>query len=655
MDELAIDIETYSDRDISKTGVYKYIESPAFEIILFAYSLNGAPVEILDLTQEALPIEIIKLLSDHRCLKTAHNANFERLCLSEYLLTPLPVEQWQCTMIKAAMLGWPMSLDAVTKAMNLTEKKDAEGKALIKYFCTPCKPTASNGMRTRNLPHHNPEKWERFKQYCVQDVVAERAISTHTQGYQIPVKEKRLYCLDQKINDRGVLLDISIAKNAIKINTDYVALLEQEAITLTGLDNPNSAAQLKEWLSSEMPLDIVDTLRKGDIPDLIKNSKGYTNHAVITRVLKIRQEMSKTSVKKYQAMVNCFCGDNRVRGLLQFLGANRTWRWAGRLVQLQNLPQNHLSDLWRARQIVKDNDGDLLQLIYGNVPNTLSELIRTAFIAPPGKTLGIADFSAIEARVISWLANEEWRLEVFRSHGKIYEAAAAQMFGVPIESVTKGSDYRQRGKISELALGYQGGENALITMGALKMGIAEDELPKIKNLWRSANPKIVRLWYKVQDAAISAVQGGPVNFTHGIRFYTSANKDTLFIKLPSGRSLAYVSPKLVQGKFGPALTYMGMDQTTKQWKRQDTYGGKLVENIVQAISRDLLAEAMLEVDAAGYPIVLHVHDEIAAELNLDTAEADLKKITEIMSREIIWAKGLPMAADSYLSEYYKKD
>lgn len=644
---LAIDIETYSSTDLTKSGVYKYVEAEDFTILLVAYSFNCASVELIDVTETPEKLDEMRhILINPNVLKTAFNANFERTCLSKYLDIELPPEQWECTMVKSAMCGLPLSLEMVAKVLNLGQQKDSAGKALIRYFSMPCKPTARKGNRTRNLPMHDLFKWEDFKAYCMQDVRTELAIRERLSFYKITDKERALWVLDQKINDTGILLDPAFVQNAISIDAINKQRLTEEAIKLTSLDNPNSATQLKEWLTAEGVE--VDSLTKSAIPDLLKAS----DCEIVSRVLTLRQEMAKTSVKKYTSMLNGICADSRLRGLLQHYGANRTGRWAGRLVQVQNLPQNHLPDLDLARKLVGDNDVETLEMLFGNVPDTLSQLIRTAFVAGEGKTFIVADFSAIEARVIAWLAGEAWRLQVFNSHGKIYEASAAQMFKVPIETVTKGSPLRQKGKIAELALGYQGGVNALITMGALNMGIEEKELKGLVDMWRSANPAIVKAWYTIQNAAIDSVETGePVTIMHGIKLFVK--HDILFIELPSGRRLSYFEPLVKEGKFGPSLTYKGMDQTTKQWKTQDTYGGKLVENIVQGIARDCLAEALLKIDAAGFKIVMHVHDEVVIEADEDSL--DLSAINSIMSEPISWAPGLPLTADSYSTPFYKKD
>lgn len=648
MRTLSIDIETYSSTDIKGAGVYKYVEAPDFDILLFAYAFDNEPVQVVDLAGgEMLPYEVISALKDPAVLKKAFNANFERVCISQWLNLYLPVEQWQCTMVHASMIGLPLSLEQVAKALKLEQQKMTEGKALIRYFSMPCKPSKANGMRTRNLPEHDAEKWEKFKAYCVQDVVTERAIYDKLSFFQVPDIEKQLWYLDQRINDTGVLLDTELVGNAIEIDNNYRERLTTEAIELTGLSNPNSAAQLKNWIGTETGAE-VEKLTKESVPELL----AQTDSETVQRVLNIRQEMAKTSVTKYKAMVKAVCSDNRVKGLLQFYGANRTGRWAGRLVQVQNLPRNELSDIDVARDLVKHNMSEVLEMCFGNVPDTLSQLIRTAFIAPAGSRFIPADFSAIEARVIAWLAGEQWRLQVFATHGKIYEASAAQMFKVPIESVTKGSPLRQKGKVAELALGYQGGPNALVKMGALKQGLTEEELPKLVKMWRNANKAIVQYWDYIGNAALDTVGSGESRtLTHNIRM--SVERGVFFIQLPSGRKLAYVRPKLVDGKYGPVLTYEGMDQTSKQWKTLETYGGKLVENIVQAVARDCLAEALLRVDAAGYKVVMHVHDEIVCEMPYGSGSVE--ELNNIMGQPIPWAKGLLLKADSYETEYYKKD
>lgn len=648
MPTLSIDIETYSSNDLSKSGVYKYVEAPDFIILLFAYCYDNGPVQLVDLASgEMIPGEVRKDLVDPCVIKTAHNANFERTCIAAYLGILLPAEQWSCTMVHAAMVGLPLALETVARVLHLSQEKNAAGKALIKYFSVPCKPTKTNGMRTRNLPEHAPDKWQEFRAYCIQDVVVEREVKNKISFFQVSGKEQKLWALDQRINDTGILLDPAFVKNAIRIDSEYRERLTEEAIRLTGLNNPNSAAQLKSWIGEETGTE-VEKLTKEAVPVLLQGTDSDT----VKRVLNIRQEMAKTSVKKYEAMTKVICKDQRVRGLLQYYGANRTGRWAGRLVQVHNLPRIDLKDIDLARQLVVNGDGELLEMLYGNVPDTLSQLIRPAFVAPAGHRLIVADFSAIEARVIAWLAGEHWRLDVFKSHGKIYEASAAQMFKVPISDIKKDSPLRQKGKVAELALGYQGGPNALISMGALKMGLVEEELPKLVAMWRQANKAIVRLWDTVGNAALDTVETGEARtIKHGIKF--SIEKGSLFIQLPSGRKLSYIRPKIRDGKFGPVLYYEGMNQTTKQWGLQDTYGGKLVENIVQAIARDCLAEAMLRLDDAGYKIVVHVHDE--AVMEMPDGEGSTEEVNKLMSAPMPWAKELPLSVESYETYYYKKD
>lgn len=903
---LSIDIETYSSEDLTKSGVYRYTEAPDFSILLFGYAFNDEPVQVVDLAcGNELPKEVLDALLDASVLKTAWNAAFEITCISSHFNIDLDVTQWECSMVKSAMLGLPLSLDMASKVLQLPEEKMKAGKALIRYFSLPCKATKANQGRTRNLPHHDPDKWDLYKEYNGMDVEVERAIRSKIAFFEIPEQEKQLWYLDQKINRKGVLLDMQFVNNAIEIDELYKYELEKEAKEITGLENPNSGAQLKSWLSEEMGEEI-ETLRKGDVPELIQN----TDDPKVIRLLELRQEMSKTSVKKYQAMYNTVCKDGRVKGLFQFHGANRTGRWAGRLVQMQNLPKNHLDDLDLARDLVKDNELDILKLTFGNVPDTLSQLIRTAFIASEGNTLYVADFSAIEARVIAWWAKEKWRLDVFNTHGKIYEASAAAMFGVPLSSVTKGSDLRQKGKVAELACiaegqfvltnygylpiesittqmlvwdgdnfvkhdgviykgikkiirygklkatedhlvwvegkngpvpfgyaadsrsclsqsraswkdirqceninfrtkihtwlvgsirtnrmsrlwktgvdllsksnprkikwvstlfstktntqmarqeihssetemrefqrqklqklwgtwykiqllfcprsrvvddrklrftgsdngvrpdrckwslrsrksslgntsnklqesakvydilncgpnnrftvngclvhncGYQGGPGALVAMGALDMGLTEDQLPGIITAWRRSNKNIVQLWYATEAAAKDTIKTGNPNSVNGVTFYM--RKGILFMGLPSGRSLAYLKPRVLekQTKVGikEAIQFEGMNQTTKQWGVQDTYGGKLVENAVQAIARDCLADKMLLLDRSGYDIVLHVHDEGGIDAPRDPET--LNTICELMGQPISWAPGLPLRADGYVTDFYKKD
>ena len=658
MTTLAIDIETFSSVDIKTAGMYKYVESPDFEILLIAYSVNGGPVEVIDLTKyddpdigdiEDYKIQVhplIELLQDPKTLKTAYNAQFERTCLSKYFGIKLSVAQWSCTMAKASMLGLPLGLDNVAKALRLDEQK-LSGKPLIKYFCAPCKPSKVNGERTRNLAHHDPEKWQAFKEYCAQDVVTEQAIAKKISWFPVPETERRVWYLDQEINDRGILINPALVKNAIKLDVEFAGRLSREAAQLTGLENPNSVSQLKAWMLEETG-EKVDKLNKDTVPQLLKDTECET----VKRVLELRQQMSKTSVKKYLAMHRAVCTDSRVRGLLQYYGAGRTGRWAGRLVQVQNLVKNNLPDLDLARELVLDGNGDLIELAFGSIPDTLSQLIRTAFVAAPGHRFIVADLSAIEARVIAWLAGEKWRMDVFNTHGKIYEASGAQMFKVPIEKVTKGSVLRDKAKIAELALGFQGGVGALVKMGAEKMGLKTDELQELVNRWRAANKKIVDYWHRAADAAIECTQSGePQTLSCGVKMFT--RNGVFFIQLPSGRCLSYLRPEIKEGKYGPVLTYEGLDQDTKKWKRIETYGGKLVENMVQGTARDVLADCMLRLSDEGYKIVIHVHDEAVMEMKEGTGSRE--QVDRIMGEPISWAPGLPLQADSYETKYYKKD
>jgi len=641
---LSIDIETYSPEDLKTAGVYKYASHPEFKILLFAYAFDDEPVEVVDIEQgEELPDSVAYALTNKEILKTSFNALFERVCISYFYKVSLGAEQWECTMILSAMVGLPLSLDMVASVLKLKQQK-AEGRSLIRYFCNP----SADGKR--NLPFSDIFKWQSFKEYCRQDVEVERAIRNKLNYLELIDSEKQLYILDQQINDRGVKVDTSFIANAIKIDSKYKEGLTEEITDITDLSNPNSVQQLKEWLSEELG-EPVESLTKDAVSKLLK---ALPSEEVI-RVLQIRQESSKTSVKKYAAMEAAVCTDDRIRGLLQFYGANRTGRWAGRLVQVQNLPQNHLPDLDLARQIVADGDGDLLAMLYGNVPDTLSQLVRTAFIPEDGHTFIVADFSAIEARVIAWLAGEKWRLDVFNSHGKIYEASASKMFHVPIESVTKGSDLRQKGKVSELALGYQGGVGALEKMGAAKMGLSPEELPELVDAWRKANPAIVRLWADIDAAAKRAVKDGIVETVQrGIKIEKRGS--VLYIFLPSGRRLSYFRARMGTNRFGSeSVVYEGMNQTTKKWETVETYGGKLVENIVQAIARDCLAYAMLELNRWDYKIVMHVHDEVIIEAPISEGAMSLDQALTTMSQPIPWAPGLPLRADGYITNYYRKD
>jgi len=662
--QLSCDIETFNSVDLKKSGVYKYAESPDFEILLFGYSVDGGDVQVIDFTAgETLPCEIIDALTDDHVQKWAFNANFERVCLSRHLsdmgisLDPfadnhhsaevlgsaryLNPSSWRCAMVWSAYLGLPLSLEGVGSVLGLEKQKLTEGKELIRYFCKPCNTTIAYGKRNRNLPEHSPDKWETFKAYNIRDVETEMAIQTKLAKFPVPDEVWDEYVLDQEINDRGVQLDMTLVKSAITADAISRSDLLQKMQELTELDNPNSVAQMKQWLVDNGME--TDTLCKKAVAELLKGAP-----PLLGEVLSLRQSLAKSSVKKYTAMENAVCADGRARGMFQFYGANRTGRWAGRLIQMQNLPQNHLPDIEQARGLVRSGNFAALELLYDSVPEVLSELIRTAFVPKDGNKFIIADFSAIEARVIAWFAGESWRNEVFAGHGKIYEASASQMFGVPIEDITKGSPLRQKGKIAELALGYGGSVGALKAMGALDMGVSEDELQPLVNAWRSANSNIVRFWWAVDRAAMTAVNDRTVTETHGIRF--SYQSGMLFITLPSGRRLAYVKPRIGENQFGsPCVTYEGVGGT-KKWERLDTYGPKLVENIVQATSRDILSYAMRTLRHCT--IVMHVHDEIVI-------EADRRLSTEVlcqqMSRTPPWAKGLLLRADGFETEFYKKD
>lgn len=660
---LSIDLETYSSAPIAKTGAQKYIASTDFEILLFAYSLDGGPVCIVDMAQgEALPPWITQALTDPAYIKHAYNAPFEWGCLSKMMGFYLPAEQWRCTMFHGLYCGYTAGLDATGKALGLPQDKQklTTGKALIRYFCVPCKPTKANGYRTRNYPHHDPEKWRLFKEYCVQDVVTEMEIEYRLSAFPVPDWVQKEWETDLHINARGVAVDMNFVKGALELGETTRTSLQAEAVRISGLDNPNSVAQLSRWLETEMGEDISD-LRKDTVSRLLGRD---SNSDSVQRMLEIRQELGKTSTKKYDAIEAAVCPDGRVRGLLQFYGANRTGRWAGRLVQVQNLPRTYTEPLELARDLVKTRQLDALRIVYGSVPDTLSQLIRTAFVAPEGNVLIDADFSAIEARVISWLAGEEWRLEVFRTHGKIYEASASQMFGVPFELIKKGNpEYalRQKGKVAELALGYQGGPGALIAMGALDMGLSEDELPDIVTRWRDANKRIRDLWYSMDSAAVQVINmGGSLVvgcLTLSREYDYQQGVNCLTIQLPSGRKLYYIDPGIGVNRWGnPSISYMGMDQTTKKWKRIETYGGKLVENCVQAIARDCLAQAIERLEAAGLPVVFHVHDEVVIDVPpFGDEETMLKTVIEIMAKPIPWAPGLPLGADGWVGHCFKKD
>ena len=641
---LAADIESFSDVDLIKCGVYAYADSPAFEILLFAWSFDGGETQIIDLAQgEKLPAEVEDAIFDVSVTKTAYNANFERTCLSKHFGRYIPPESWHCSAVQAAMLALPRSLEDVGRVLGLDEQKMKEGKELIRYFCVPCKPTKANGGRTRNLPCHAPEKWELFKTYCKRDVDVEKSIRRKLHNFPIPESEMELYRLDQRINDRGVLVDMGLVKQAIACERLHKEVVTKRAYELTGLENPNSVAQLKGWLG-DMGME-AESLSKKAVAEMIAETDGE-----VEELLRLRLMLAKTSVKKYEAIERSACSDGRVHGMLMFYGANRSGRWSGKNVQLHNLPKNYLPDLELARDLVKQGRFEDIELLYDSTPNVLSELIRTAFIPKPGCRFVVADFSAIEARVLAWLSGEQWRLDVFTSHGKIYEASASSMFHVPMEEITKGSPLRQKGKLAELGLGFGGASGALISMGALDMGLTEDELPPLVAAWRKANPHITQFWWDVDAAAVKAVTEKQKTKVGKIIFEYKSG--ILFITLPSGRKLSYVKPRMAVNRFGrDGLTYEGISEN-KKWSRIETYGPKLVENIVQGTARDLLAEAMLRVEKKGYPIVMHCHDEIIAEVPEGTGSVD--EMCEIMAVQPEWAAGLPLRADGYSCSFYQK-
>lgn len=645
MPTLSIDIETFSEVDLPKSGVYAYSDHPSFEILLFAYAFDDEETQIVDLKcGERLPKRVLDALVDPNCIKTAFNAAFERTCISRYLGVHLEPVGWQCTAVQSAMLALPLSLDGVGEVLNIERKKLKEGVDLVRFFSLPCKPTKANGMRTRNLPEHAPEKWARFKAYCIRDVDAEREIRHKLRRFPISAQEQLFYQMDQAINDRGIMVDPVLVKCAIDCDNRYREQTTQRAYSLTGLDNPNSPTQIKDWLADQGME--TETLDKKAVKSLLADADGD-----VLEVLKLRLLMAKTSVKKYEAIQRSMCSDGRVHGLLQFYGANRTGRWAGRLVQVQNLPQNHIPDLALARDLVKDGRYDELEMLFDSTPGVLSELIRTAFVPKPGTRFIVADFSAIEARVIAWLAGEQWRLEVFEQGGDIYCASASQMFHVPVEKHGQNAHLRQKGKIAELALGYGGSTGALVAMGALDMGLTEEELPELVKQWRSANPHITRLWWDVDEAATKAVEDKTETAVGSIRFVYQSKK--LFVVLPSGRSLCYMRPDFTSNRFGNrSLCYKGVGES-KKWTTIETYGPKLVENIVQATARDILAMAMLRLQNAGFEIVMHIHDE--AVLEVPIGQSSVNEICSIMSETPPWAQGLPLRADGYECEFYKKD
>lgn len=655
MKTLAIDVETYSEVDIAKAGAYRYCNDSSFEILLFAYAFDDEPVQIVDLANdEDIPEEVREALMDPNVLKTAFNANFERNAISnDFVMIDCPPEQWDCTMIRALRLGLPGSLDMVGKALKFPEDKQKmkEGKALIQYFCKPCKSTKSNGGRTRNLPEHAPEKWELFKEYCKQDVEVERNIRKALEQFPVLDSEKELWNLDQEINDRGVAVDMELIEKAIECDEEFTARNKLRAIKLTGLDNPNSPTQIKNWVGEKLGHEIT-SLTKDSIPELIKEAENLGADEVI-EMLKLRQLMGKTSVKKYQAMKEARCSDGRVHGLLQFYGANRTGRWAGRLVQVQNLPQNHLEDLDDARNFLKNGDFDAIEMIYDSVSDTLSQLIRTAFVPSEGNIFMVADFSAIEARVIAWMAKEKWRMDVFKDGGDIYCASASRMFGVPVVKHGENGHLRQKGKIAELALGYGGAGGAIRAFD--KAGsIPDEELPKLVSDWRNASPNIVNLWWDVDKAAKKAITDRTTVTLEKYHLKFIYNPGVLFIELPSKRRLSYIRPGIEPNSWGSMIiTYEGMEQTKHTWTRLETYGPKLVENIVQATARDCLGITMQRITAKGYNIVFHVHDELILDVPKDFGS--LEEVNKTFGEPIPWAPGLLLNADGYTCNYYMKD
>lgn len=637
---LFIDIETFSSNSLLTGGVYKYVEAPDFEILLFAYSIDHGPVVIVDLmSMETLPVEILNALMNPDIKKKAWNAAFEITCINKYFDIRMPIESWECTMVKSALYGYPLSLEKAAEVLKVENKKDKIGNALIRYFSVPQK------KKNRFYPEDSPEKWEQFKQYCIGDVKTENDIARKLENFPFPIREKLIWDLDQRINARGISADKYFILYAIKHDTTYRERSIKRAVELTGLANPNSAIQLKKWLTQEME-EPIETLRKDDIPAMIEGTTSYA----AAQVLRLRQLLSKSSITKYKRMLEMMNADGRIRGLFQYYGAG-TGRWAGRGVQPHNLTKNYLKDLALARELVAHDDLEGLEMMFGNVPNTLSELIRTALVPSKGMKLIIGDFSAIEARVIAWIAKEKWRMDVFNTHGLIYEASGAAMFRVPIEQVGKGTILREKAKISELALGYQGGVKALLKMGAIKMGLNEDELQELVDRWRNANRHIVQLWHSVGYAALCAVRDSTRTSTHGIDFFV--RRGILFIKLHSGRLLSYPAPQMVINKYeNLSLAYEGMI-TQGKWGRIELYGGKIVENIVQAEARDLLAAAMIRMESKGFPIVLHVHDELVTEVPIETDY--LETVEEIMNVTPDWAKGLPIRADVFENSFYKKD
>ena len=656
MHHLSIDIETRSSVDIGKAGAYKYAQSPDFEILLFAYQWNNDPVKVIDLKNgEELPCWLMQALADPNVIKHAYNAAFEWYCLNQAGYET-PIDQWRCTMAHGLYCGYTAGLDATGKAIGLPQDKQklTTGKALIRYFCVPCKPTRTNGGRTWNQPWHDKDKWDLFKEYCKQDVVTEREILKRLDLFPMPEEEERLWQMDVLMNAYGVRVDTDLIEGALYIDQISTQRLTDEAISLTGLQNPNSAAQLLQWLRDNGTE--ADNLQKATVAELL----GGINPNKVRRMLEIRQQLGKTSIKKYVAMDTARGEGDRVRGLTQYYGANRTGRWAGRLVQMQNLPRNYLKTLDYARNLVKAKNYDGVRILYGNVPDTLSQLIRTAFIPSAGHKFVVADFSAIEARVIAWLAGEQWVNEVFATHGKIYEATASQMFGVPVERIAKGNpeySLRQKGKVATLALGYQGGTSALIAMGALQMGLTEEELPDIVQRWRQANPRIKGLWYAIENAALAVMETAQPQGINGLIFALEGDlvygQSFLTVRLPSGRKLFYPKPFLKENRFEKmAVHYYTVGQQTRKWEVTSTYGGKMVENIVQAIARDCLAVTLERIAAKGLQVVFHVHDEVIIDAPMETT---VEEICGLMAEPILWAPGLVLKGAGFESKYYMKD
>lgn len=646
MKELFLDLETLSSADLRKCGVYKYSESPDFEILLFGYSIDGGPVKTVDLAcGESIPEDVLEALADDSVTKWGHNVSFERVCLSRYLGLPageyLDPYSWRCTMTWAAYMGLPMSLEGAGAVLGLEKQKLAEGKDLVRYFCMPCRPTKANGGRTRNLPGHAPEKWHRFKEYNIRDVEAEMQIMERLKNFPVPEEVWDEYHLSEEINDRGIRVDMPFVEQAIRIDALSRDRLTAAMKELTALDNPNSVAQMKGWLS-ENGVE-AETLGRKAVAAMIRGTDGDVSEA-----LSLRLQLAKSSVKKYRAMENAACADGRVRGMFKFYGANRTGRYSSTLIQLQNLARNEMADLAEARTLVREGNSEALDLLYDSIPDVLSQLVRTALIPSEGKKFYVADFSAIEARVIAWLAGEEWRLKVFEEGGDIYCASASQMFGVPVVKHGVNGHLRQKGKIAELALGYGGSVGALISMGALEMGLVEEELPELVSAWRQSNPNIVRFWWDVDRAVKTVVKERSVQVVKGIRFYWRSG--VLFITLPSGRNLAYVKPRMGMNRFGgESVTYEGAGGT-KKWERIETFGGKLVENLTQAIARDILMYAMKTLRCCS--IVAHCHDELIIEAD---PRVSLDAVCEQMGRTPPWAEGLILRADGYVCDYYKKD